>query len=321
MNIVFCADRRVLPGLHVAMYSLLNRIGAAVAETRLFLFSDELDGADLALLRQTLSAAGKKYTLDLRRVDAKLFDGFPPLNGSCAAYYRLVVPQALDVGRFLYLDADTLCDVDLSELNELDMLGAPAAFVPEAPLAGAVDRFVAEQLGNSPTEPYYNSGVMLVDVPEWRRQRVTERAMEYIAAQRPPFHDQSALNVVLRGNAVTLDERFNCIANMRKHWPALRRTGGSTNRLVHFVDYPKPWDLLGEFVNPHYRLWRSRLEKTALKDFRSWQNTPARKFPKTRKAWNGYKKSLKDRWLFAGYSHGWLKQVKGVPAHSVEAAA
>ncbi len=321
MNIVFCADRRVLPGLHVAMYSLLARIGAAVTETRFFLFSDELADADLALLRQTLSSVGKQFTLEQRRVDAKLFAGFPPLNGSCAAYYRLVVPQALDVERFLYLDADTLCDVDVGGLNALELHGAPAALVPEAPLAGAIDRFVAEQLGNSATEPYYNSGVILVDVPEWRRQRVTERAMEYIAAQRPPFHDQSALNVVLRGNAVTLDERFNCIANMRKHWPALRQTGGSINRLVHFVDYPKPWDLLGEFVNPHYRLWRAALKKTALKNFRSWQNTPARKFPKTGKAWSGYKKSLKDRWLFAGYSRGWLKQVKGVPAQNGEAAA
>lgn len=320
MNIVFCADRRVLPGLHVAMYSLLARIGAAVPQTRFFLFSDDVTDADFELLRQTLSAAGKNFTLERQRVDAKLFANFLPLNGSCAAYYRLAVPQALDVERFLYLDADTLCDVDVSGLNKLDLRGAPAALVPEAPLAGAIDRFVAEQLGNSATEPYYNSGVMLVDVPAWRRQRVTERALEYISAHRPPFHDQSALNVVLRGNAVTLDERFNCIANMRKHWPALRVNGGSINRLVHFVDYPKPWDLFGEFVNPHYQLWRTSLEKTALKNFRSWQKTPARKFPKSQKALAGYKKSLKDRWLFAGYARGWLKKVKGVPAQNKEAA-
>jgi len=320
MNIVFCADRRVLPGLHVAMFSLLARIGAAVTETRFFLFSDDLTEAEFGLLRQTLAAAGKHFTLEWRRVDAKLFANFLPLNGSCAAYYRLVVPLALDVERFFYLDADTLCDVDVSELNSLDLHGAPAAFVPEAPLAGAVDRFVAEQLGNSATQPYYNSGVMLVDVAAWRQQRVTERALEYISAQRPPFHDQSALNAVLCGNAVTLEERFNCIANMRKHWPALRQPVGTINRIVHFVDYPKPWDLFGEFVNPHYRLWRAALEKTALKNFRSWHNTPARKFPKTGKAWRGYKKSLKDRGLFAVYARGWLKNVKGVPAQNTEAA-
>jgi hypothetical protein len=50
-----------------------------------------------------------------------------------------------------------------------------------------------------------------------------------------------------------------------------------------------------------------------MKDFRSWQATPSRKFPKNRKAWNGYKKAFKDRLLFAGYSNGWLKRVKGLP--------
>ncbi|MGD0253242.1 MAG: glycosyltransferase family 8 protein [Verrucomicrobiota bacterium] len=313
MNIVFCADRSALPGLHVAAYSLLERISPAVAQTRFFIFSDELDESDLALLHKTLASLNKPFALELRRVDAVLFTGFPSLNGSWAAYYRLVVPQALDVERFLYVDADTLCDVDVSELNVLDLGKAPAGLVPEAPLAGAVDRFVAMQLGNSPVEPYFNSGVILVNVAEWRRQRVTERAMEYIATHRPPFHDQSALNVVLHGSAVPLEERFNCMANMRKNWPHLRHPIGQIGRLVHFLDYPKPWDFLAEFVHPQYRLWRLVLDQTAMKPFRSWHATPSRKFSKTRKAWTGYKKAFKDRLLFTGYLLGWLKKIKGVP--------
>jgi len=313
MNIVFCGDRSVVPGVHVAAYSLLEHISPAMAKTRFFVFSDELDESDLALLHQTLASLNKPFTLELRRVNTALFAGFPSLNGSWAAYYRLAVPQALHAERFLYVDADTLCDVDVSGLNALDLRQAPAGLVPEAPLAGAVDRFVAEQLGNSPVQPYFNSGVMLVNVAEWRRQRVTERAMEYIATHRPPFHDQSALNVVLHGNAMELDERFNCIANMRKNWPALRQPRGQTGRLVHFVDYPKPWSLFGEFVHPQYRLWRSVLDNTAMKGFRSWHATPSRKFPETRKAWNGYKKALKDHLLFGGYSMGWFQHVKGVP--------
>jgi lipopolysaccharide biosynthesis glycosyltransferase len=314
MNIVFCVDRSVLPGLHVAMYSLLDRISPAVTQMHFFVFSDALNEADLALLRQTLATLNKPFALELRRVEAARFADFPPLNGSCAAYYRLVVPQILDVERFLYVDADTLCDLDVSELNTLDLGHSPAGLVPEAMLAGAVDRFVAEQLGNSPEEPYYNSGVLLVNVAEWRRQRVTERAMEYVATEHPPFHDQSALNVVLRDGAFTLDERFNCISNMRKHWLTLRQPYGQTNRLIHFVDSPKPWDFLGELVHPQFARWHMVLKKTAMKHFRSWQATPARKLPKTRKAWLGYKKAVKDRFLLAGYSRGWLRRIKGISA-------
>ena len=313
MNIVFCADRSVLPGLHVAAYSLLERISLTVTQTRFFIFSDALDEADMTLLHATLATLKKPFTLELRRVEAALFAGFPSLNGSWATYYRLAVPKILDVDRFLYVDADTLCDVDVSGLNTLDLGDAPAGLVPEATLAAAADRVVAEQLGNSPVQPYFNAGVILINATAWRQQKISERAMEYLAQHRPNYWDQSALNVVLHGHVVVLDERFNSIANMRKHWPTLRKPSGEIGRLVHFLDYPKPWDFLGEWLHPQGALWRSVLAKTAMKSFRSWHATPARKFPKTRKAWNGYKKGLKDRLLFFSYARGWLKQVKGVP--------
>jgi hypothetical protein len=106
------------------------------------------------------------------------------------------------------------------------------------------------------------------------------------------------------------------MSNMRKNWPFLKQPYGTIERLVHFLDYPKPWDFLGEFVHPQYRLWRGTLEQTAMKDFRSWHRTPARKLPRNSKAWSGYKKAFKDRLLFAGYAKGWLTTIKGLPAAS-----
>lgn len=314
MEIVFCADRVVLPGLHVAAYSLLEnvRLSRESKKVSFSIFSDILNESDADLLRQTLAPLKKDFTVTLRRIDVSQLAGFPPLNGSLAAYYRILAAQLIDADRFLYLDADILCDIDASELYRIDMGTRPAGMVPEAPLSGAVDRFIAEQLGNSPSEPYFNSGVILVNVVEWRRQRVSEKAIEYITRYRPPYHDQSALNAVLHGNIMSLDGRFNCIANMRKNWPYLTRRYGKIERLVHFVDYPKPWDWLGEFLHPQYRLWRPVLDRTAIKNFRSWHSTPSRKFPRSSKARTGYKKTFKDRLLFAGYSHGWLKQIKGI---------
>lgn len=313
MNIVFCADRRVLSGLHVAAYSLLSRISPVIPQTHFAVFSDAMTEADLALMHKTLASLDKPYTLRLRRVDAAAFSGFPTLNGSLAPYYRLTVPHLLDVKRFLYVDADTLCDVDVSGLNTVTMGSSPAGLVPEAPLAEAADRFVAQQLGNSPVEPYFNSGVILVNVEEWRRQKITELAMEYLSKHQASYWDQSALNVVLHGKALALDEVFNCITNMRKHWPVLRQPNGQMNRLLHFLDYPKPWDLLGEWVHPQYALWREVLDKTAMRSYRSWHATPARVFPKTNLARKAYGKLFKDRLLFMGYSRGWLRRIKGVP--------
>jgi lipopolysaccharide biosynthesis glycosyltransferase len=316
MHIIFCVDQGVVPGLHVAAYSLLDRIHPAAGDTHFSIFSDALHELDMVLLRRTLTATGKPFALELRRLDPVSLVGFPTLNGNFATYYRLFAAQIMEVDRFLYVDADTLCDVDVSELQAFDMKSAPVAWVPEAPLSRATDRNVAEQLGNDQTASYFNAGVMLVNVPEWRRQKVTENALEYIARYRPAFHDQSALNCVLYQNAQVLDAKFNCMSNMRRNWPILKQPYGNIGRFVHFLDYPKPWDCGAEMVHPQYRLWRTVLNRTAMKDFRSWHRTPARKFPRTSKAWSGYKKALKDRLLFAGYAKGWLRRIKGVPVSS-----
>jgi lipopolysaccharide biosynthesis glycosyltransferase len=197
-------------------------------------------------------------------------------------------------------------------LQSLEMGSAPAAWVPEAPLAHAVDRRTAEELGNAETEYYFNAGVMLVNVTEWRRQKIAENTIQYIAERRPMFHDQSALNVVLYRKAFALNSKFNCMSNMRKNWPIVKQPYGKIGRMVHFLDYPKPWDWLGELLHPQYQLWRSVLDKTAMNNFRSWRRTSECTMPRSRKAWAGYKKAFKDRLLFAGYSRGWLKKVKGI---------
>jgi Lipopolysaccharide biosynthesis proteins, LPS:glycosyltransferases len=313
MEIAFCADKKVLPGLHVATYSLLARLRDRSAKTRIHVFSDELDANDAASLEKTLAGANRPFQLNLHRLDPVSFKAFSPLNRSRTTYYRLVVPETLDADRCLYVDVDSVCDVDVSEVEDLKMNRAAVAWAPEASLAHAVDRQTAEKLGNSQSDHYFNAGVMLINVPEWRRQRVSERAMEYIVSHRPEFHDQAALNYVLHGTAMTLDPKFNCIANMRKNWPILKRSYGQIGRLIHFVDYPKPWDYGAEWFHPQYKLWRSVLDRTAFNGFRSWKDGRWPRLPQSSQTLSSYKKVIKDRLLFAGYKRRWLTHVKGVP--------
>jgi len=313
MNFVFCADRAMLAGLHVATLSVLESLDPVAGTARFHLFSDALDAADVSLLERTLAGARKPFELKLRRIRSDAFKHLRPLNRSWATYYRLLVPERLGVDRYLYVDVDTLCDVDVSELQALEMNSAAVAWSPEAPLSRAVDRQTAEKLGNSQSDYYFNAGVMLINVPEWRKQRVTERAMEYIVSHRPEFHDQAALNYVLHGTAMTLDPKFNCIANMRKNWPILKRSYGQIGRLIHFVDYPKPWDYGAEWFHPQYKLWRSVLDRTAFNGFRSWKDGRWPRLPQSSQTLSSYKKVIKDRLLFAGYKRRWLTHVKGVP--------
>ncbi len=313
MHIVFCADRRVLPGLHVAMFSLLERSAESCQPISIHLFSDDITEPDIGALNSTLHSTRKPFELILRRIEPDVFRSFPPLNGSHAVYYRLHAASVIDADRFLYLDADTLCDTDVSPLLDFCFHGHPAAWSPEAPLALAADRKVAEELGNPADEPYFNSGVILINAPEWRRQKVSERAMDYLATHIPDYWDQSALNVVLHRTSARLDPRFNTIANHRSNWPHIRHPYGANDRLIHFVDTPKPWDRGARFLHPQSTLWHSVLEKTAFGSLRAWQQSLPPQAPLTPAAKAARRKSLKDKCLFTAYRRGWPIPIKGIP--------
>lgn len=301
----------MLPGLHVAAYSLLDRFDTSISHPTITVFSDALNTTDMTLLDQTLAKTQKPYSLKLHTINLDVFSGFRSLNGSWATYYRLHAATVMEVDRFLYVDADILCDVDVSELLSLEMGESPVAWVPEAPMTQAADQSVAEALVAEASDSYFNAGVMLINTGVWRKQKISERAIDYIATHRPIFHDQSALNMLLHRQAIRLDPKFNCMSNMRKNWSVIKSSYGKTGQLIHFLDYPKPWDFSAEWVHPQYDLWRAVLSKTAMKDFRSWHKTPARKFPKSNKAWSGYWKSIKDRLLFSCYRLGLSGVVKG----------
>jgi len=306
MHLVLCADRQALPGLHVAMFSVLDHIGT---RPHFHLFSHDLTEADRAALASTLTATDKPFDLTHHPIDPADFRGFPPLQGSHATYFRLHALSAIDADTLLYLDADTLCDIDVAALAGFDFHDHPAALTPEAPLHLAADRDVARQLGNPTGPPYFNAGVILVNTAEWRKQNVSGRAIEYLASHSPAYHDQSALNIVLHRNAAHLDPVYNTIANHRSHWPAIRRPYGQNHRLIHFLDVPKPWHPAARFLHPQFPLWQSVLKKTAFGNLDAWHRSRPKPAPLTPAA---LRKALKDKLLFTAYRYHLPIPIKGL---------
>ena len=70
-----------------------------------------------------------------------------------------------------------------------------------------------EQLGLGGPEVYFNSGVMLLDPDEWRREGATEAVIEYALASHDKLDwpEQDALNVVLGHRRLPLHPRWNCM--------------------------------------------------------------------------------------------------------------
>lgn len=177
-------------------------------------------------------------------VDLSAFGALDTLaHVSSITYARLRIPDVFpeEVERVLYLDGDLLVLGSLRPLWETDLGGC---------VVGAVHDGLAPKLAagepNLPPVPavkdYFNSGVLLIDLPRWREEEISRRALEWLAAHpRPPFMDQDALNVACDGRWRALDPRWN----HQEHYEARdisRVAPEERPGILHFVTRRKPWD-------------------------------------------------------------------------------
>lgn len=152
-----------------------------------------------------------------------------------AMYYRYLFSKLLprEVQRILYLDADIICKGDLLPLWRTDLQGKVLAAVRDWGEAKSCIR-----IGLS-SGLYFNSGVLLIDLREWERRRLTAKLfawLEEVGVNKVLWGDQDALNAILDGEFVELPKIYNCIV---VNDTALKST--AEDLLVHYVDYVKPW--------------------------------------------------------------------------------
>lgn len=166
--------------------------------------------------------------------------GWQPLDYiTSGMYIKLLMPAAVSrrAERLLYLDVDVLCMSSLTELWETNLGGAALGAVRDpfgsaAGLPGAPDFM-------EPDDPYFNSGILLIDVQEWLRSQITEKCFEYISGMRGEFRcpDQDALNVAAHRRWFELDSKWNYLINFDFDPQLAREYTG----IVHFAGRQKPW--------------------------------------------------------------------------------
>jgi lipopolysaccharide biosynthesis glycosyltransferase len=174
--------------------------------------------------------------------DLEAYRGFTtPEWISKATFARLLIPAAFEdtVARVLYLDADILVLDDLAPLWETDLDGAVVAAVLDR-VDPQLKAGAAGLDGLPRVQDYFNAGVLLIDLHQWRRERITERALAYSASHPDsPYSDQDALNVVCDRRWKRLPRRWNFQDHFDTRISAMppeRRPA-----IVHFISGFKPW--------------------------------------------------------------------------------
>lgn len=253
------------------------------------LFSNGVRRGDLRKLRGLLKRAG--VGLWVYDVAARLAANQPPpARGhlTATAYARLMMGELLptSLNRVIYLDCDVICT---GELRPLWQLG------DAVPVLGAtLDRTGARWkplLGLAPEAPYFNSGVLIVNLDGWRQRDVARRIIDWIAANpaKATLADQDAINACLGDEIMPLPDCWNL--QIGKDSGALPRERLNEAVLLHYTGGQKPWrfrfDGLGadiflrhkrrspwRLALPSFRL-SYRLKKSLKKRLAGWRSAPA----------------------------------------------
>ena len=130
-------------------------------------------------------------------------------------FFCIEALQQNQPGRYLYVDADTLCVSDLSALEDLPL-------DPERPLAACShgrpmhDRSLV--LGLESAYHYFNAGVMLFDASALASRISPASVVDYYLRHRSlcRFREQCALNGLLRGQVQFLPGQYNLLSWMRE---------------------------------------------------------------------------------------------------------
>lgn len=213
------------------------------------------------------------------------------------AYYRLLLSEVLPrtVEKVLYLDCDLLIRGDLTELWNVPLQGQTLLAVPDVacpyvdaaqgmknfkranPYLAAfrpIENYV--DLGIDSDSLYFNSGVMLIDVAQWREKHVTQRLLDCLRDNQTHVWcwDQYALNVVLNGTWNPLPMQWNMGTHAfeypsRDHSPIDQAEFDrmlSDPKIVHFTTEWKPWHY--GIKHPYRDEFFATLDQTAWEGWR-----------------------------------------------------
>ena len=251
IHIAFATDDKYAPHL-----------GAAIASLLLNTTSDKV--INIHVLQQNLNRSNKQNLtqletlrpnthIDLLKVDSNKFRSLPLITGlqTIETYFRLGLPTLLPkIDRLIYLDADIIVMGDIEELWEQEMENNVLLAVEE-PKYLNIERL--KGLGMKDSSPYFNAGVLLMDLEKMRAFGLEHKTSSYVNERLKSlkYQDQDILNALFENLWHALPLAFNAYSFL---WHRRRQDefflytkkdaelAKKNPYIIHFNLPPKPWD-------------------------------------------------------------------------------
>lgn len=308
INIVFASDDNYAQHTAVAMASVL--VNTKVPQKiQFYLIDDEIQLKNKEKITKTVQNLGGNIEF-IKIKNSKLEDCYVSGELSRASYFRLDIANILgeSIEKIIYLDCDLLVYDDIEKMWQLDMGGKPVAATCDLGIMASarVRKQKNKFIGLPFDAPYFNAGVLMMDLKKWRDGNYAEAIIALATQNKYPNHDQDALNKFFMNNWQEIPLRWDVIPPVFNLFlkivtkPDLRKKAIEAKlnpAIFHYAGGYKPWEY--EIHNGFNEKYYEYLKLTEYKDAKMPQ------FDKRRK-----NRSIKRQMLRLKMGNMWAKIFK-----------
>lgn len=283
INIVYATDDNFANVLGVSIASILKT--NKNDDINFFIIEDNVSRRHKKYIENICLNSNSRLPIWIKSINVKELVNINNLiadRGSMSQFSRLFLLTLLpsDVERIIYLDCDTLIVNDIKSLWEeaLDgnVIGA---------LLDAFPKGYRKNLILSDEDIVINSGVMLIDLLEWKKHNIEKKLLDFIELYdgAVPQSDQGALSGVLSKKTKVINPRFNLISLFFDYsYSDLIKYRNPTifyseDEIIHALNNPvvihftsgflsfRPWEL--GCSHPYYSIWWEYMERLEFTDY------------------------------------------------------
>lgn len=245
MNILLAPNNHYAMPTIVLLQSLFD---TAEEKLDIYVIQSALTRENIALLDGFVTKHGG--TFSLLTISEDIFGGaHTSRHITKEAYYRLLAQKLLpeSVEKVLYLDGDIVVTKSLKGLYDMsfvDEAGKENYFVVcEGPGVSRREWDVYDRLGIPHTYPYFNSGVLLMNLKLLRETFDPQILFDFVAAHGDSlaYHDQDTLNALFYDKVIYADWHIynqTILHISGKAEAALRLKDAA---VIHYAGPDKPW--------------------------------------------------------------------------------
>ncbi len=190
----------------------------------------------------------KNFSIEFIKVDTnKYFKDFITTSYiTVATYYRFLLAELFpNIPKALYLDVDIILKGDITELFNINL--------DSHIIGAAIDRGdpnyinkLKNNIGLNLSSPYFNAGVLLINIDLWNKNNITKKLFETERRYRGKLecNDQDVLNIIFENNYKILDDKYNSMED------------NDNVILRHYYGLLKPWTINPKICTNKYQEYR-----------------------------------------------------------------